>query len=76
MGKKQGLVRTAVGPHGSENHDQTASHNSLLPFEFEPLTKKKTEKQILTDQTIPSFGPIEQADADEQNLMTFPTPVR
>ena len=37
MGKKQGPVRTAVGPHGSENRDQTASHGSLLPFEFEPL---------------------------------------
>ena len=25
MGKKQGPVRTAVGPHGSENRDQIAS---------------------------------------------------
>ena len=36
MGKKQGPVWTAVGPHGSENRDQTASHGSLLPFESEP----------------------------------------
>ena len=36
MGKKQGPVRTAVGPHDSENHDQTASHGSLLPFESKP----------------------------------------
>ena len=48
MGKKQGLVRTAVGPHGSENHDQTASHGSLLPFEFEPLKKKKKKKNTHT----------------------------
>ena len=29
MGKKQGLVRTAVEPHGFENRDQTTSHGSL-----------------------------------------------
>ena len=34
--KKKGLVWTAVGPHGFENHDQTAFHGSLIPFEFEP----------------------------------------
>ena len=39
--KKKGPVRTAVGPHGSENRDQTASHGSLLPFQFEPKKKKK-----------------------------------
>ena len=32
---------TAVEPHGSENYDQTASHGSLLLFEFEPKKKKK-----------------------------------
>ena len=37
MGKKKEPVRTAVGPPGSENRDQTASHGSLLPFESEPL---------------------------------------
>ena len=36
IAKKQGPVQTAVGPHGSENRDQTASHGSLLPFESEP----------------------------------------
>ena len=35
MGKKQGPVRTAIGPHGFENRDQTASHGSLLSFESE-----------------------------------------
>ena len=39
--KKQGPVRTAIWPHGSENRDQTASHGSLLPFESEPKRKKK-----------------------------------
>ena len=43
MSKKQGPVLTAVGPHGSENRDQTGSHGSLLPIEFEP--KKKTQKR-------------------------------
>ena len=28
MGKKQGPMRTTVGPHGFENRDQTASHVS------------------------------------------------
>ena len=41
MPKKQGTVQTAVQLHGSENHDQIASHGSLLPFESEPLKKKK-----------------------------------
>jgi len=41
MGKKQGLVRTVVGPHGFENRDQTTSHSSLLPFESKPFKKKK-----------------------------------
>ena len=36
IGKKQRPVRTAVGPHSSENRDQTAFHGSLLPFESEP----------------------------------------
>jgi len=35
-------VRTAIGPHGFENRDQTASHGSLLPFESEPKKKKNT----------------------------------
>ena len=39
-------MRTMVGPHGSENRDQTASHGSLLPFESEPKTKQnKKQKQ-------------------------------
>ena len=42
MGKKQGSVRTAVKPHSSKNRDQTASHDSLLPFESELKKKKKT----------------------------------
>ena len=45
MGKKQEPVRTAVGPPGSENCDQTASHGSLLPFESEPYNKKKKKKK-------------------------------
>ena len=47
MSKKQGPVLTAVGPHGSENRDQTGSHGSLLPIEFEPKKKEKknTEKE-------------------------------
>ena len=38
MPKKEGTIRTAVQPHGFENRDQTASHDS---FEFEPKKKKK-----------------------------------
>ena len=34
-------MQTAVRPHGS---DRTASHVSLLPFESEPLKKKKKKK--------------------------------
>ena len=48
MKKKQGPMQTAVGPHGSENRNQTASHGSLLPIESEPQKKKKkknTEKE-------------------------------
>ena len=44
MAKKQGPVQTAVGPHSSENHDQTASHNFLLPFESKPYKNKKIKK--------------------------------
>ena len=36
MLKKQGPLRTVVGPHGFENRDQTASYGSLLPFESKP----------------------------------------
>ena len=36
-------MQTAVEPHGFENHDQTTSHGSLLPFESE-LKKKKKKK--------------------------------
>ena len=43
MRKKQGSIRTAVGPHDSKNRDQTGSHGSLLPIEFEP--KEKTQKR-------------------------------
>ena len=43
MGKKQGPVRIAVGPHGSQNRDQTAFHGSLLPFESKPKKKKKVQ---------------------------------
>ena len=52
MRKKQGLVRTEVGPHGSENHDQTASHDCLLPIESEPKKKKsrKGEKDENNDE--------------------------
>ena len=34
MLKKQGTIWTAIQPHSFENHDQTGSHGSLLPFEF------------------------------------------
>ena len=44
MPKKQGTVRTVIQPHGFENRDQTASHDSLLPFEFESKKKKKKNK--------------------------------
>ena len=40
MGKKQGPVQTAIGSHGSENRNKTASHGSLLSIEFEPKKKK------------------------------------
>ena len=40
MGKMQGPVWTVIRSHGSKNHDQTASHGSLLPFESEPKKKK------------------------------------
>ena len=52
MRKKQGSIRTAVGPHGSKNHDQTGSHGSLLPIEFEPKKKKqrKGEKEEDDDE--------------------------
>ena len=36
MGKKQGPVQTAIGSHGSENRNKTASHGSLLPIKSEP----------------------------------------
>ena len=45
MGKKQGPVRTAVRPHGSENHDQTASHGSLLPLNLNLKTHTHTHTQ-------------------------------
>ena len=44
IGKKQEPVRTVVGPLGSENRDQTASHGSLLPLNLN-LKKKKKEQQ-------------------------------
>ena len=46
MGKKQGPVQTAVGSHGSENRNKTASHGSLLPIESEPKKKKIIIKNI------------------------------
>ena len=49
MEKKQGPVRTAVRPHGFENLDRTTSHSSLLPFECEPLKKKKINKMDIID---------------------------
>ena len=45
MGKKQGPVRTAVRPHGSENHDQIASHGSLLPLNLNLKKHTHREKQ-------------------------------
>ena len=48
MGKKQGPVRIAVGPHGSQNRDQTTSHGSLLPFESKP--KKKGNEMDIIDR--------------------------
>ena len=52
MLKKQGTVWTAIQPHGFENHDQTGSHGSLLPFEFhifhstsQPQTQPKNPQQ-------------------------------
>ena len=54
MGKSQGSVPTTIGPHGFEYRDQTASHGSLLPFEFEPLTKKKKKKHRKTDPHRPN----------------------
>ena len=52
MKKKQGPMQTAVGPHGSENRNQTASHGSLLPIESEPKKKKnrKGEKEEDNDK--------------------------
>ena len=40
-------MKTAVGPHGSENRDRTGFHGSLLPNEFEPKKKihRKGEKE-------------------------------
>ena len=51
MGKKQGPVWTTVEPHGFENCDQTASHGSLLPFESEPLKKKKKHRKTKEKET-------------------------
>ena len=45
MGKKQGPVQTAVGSHGSENRNKTASHGSLLPIESEPKKKNNNNKK-------------------------------
>ena len=50
MGKKQGPVRIAVGPHGSQNRDQTASHGSLFPFESKPKKKKKGNEMDIIDR--------------------------
>ena len=44
MGKKQGPVQTAIGSHGSENRNKTASHGSLLSIEFEPKKKNNNKK--------------------------------
>ena len=44
MGKKQGPVQTAVGSHGSENRNKTASHGSLLPIESEPKNNNNNKK--------------------------------
>ena len=51
MRKKQEPVRIAVGPHGSENRNKTASHGSLLPFESEPLKKKKKHRKTKEKET-------------------------
>ena len=40
-------MQTVVGPHGSENRDQTSSHSSLLPFESE---LKKINKNTHTER--------------------------
>ena len=45
MGKKQGFVRTTVGPHSSKNRDQSASHGSLLPIESEPKKNNNNNKK-------------------------------
>ena len=45
MGKKQGLVQIAIGSHGSENRNKTASHGSPLPIEFEPYKKIKIKNK-------------------------------
>ena len=45
-------MRTAVGPHSSVNRDQTAFHDSLLPFESEPLKKRKKEKKKKETQLL------------------------
>ena len=44
MPKKQETIRTMIQPHGSKNRDKIGSHDSLLPFKFEPKIKN-TEKQ-------------------------------
>ena len=56
MRKKQGSIRTAVGPHGSKNHDQTGSHGSLLPIEFEPKKKKKNKEKEKRKKTTTKKG--------------------
>ena len=53
MPKKQGTFQTTVQPHGSENRDQTTSHDSLLPIESKQTnkqTKKKGEKEEDKDE--------------------------
>ena len=52
MCKKQGPMQTAVEPHGFENHDQTTSHGSLLPFESELKKKKKKIKKKKNTHTL------------------------
>ena len=69
-GKKQGPVQTMVGPHDSENRDQTTSHDSLLPIESKQ-TNKQTKKKGKRKKTRTKQGWHHEATASSSSSFFF-----
>ena len=68
MGKKQRSVRTAVRPHGSENHDQTDSHGSCFPLNLNLKKKKKKEETQLCWEYIMSLETLPLPSPEKHNM--------